>query len=69
MENKPWYLSRTIWGAVVALIGLVSPKGVEALGGPTATDTVMVAVGLVAELVGLVMVVLGRAKATGPLTK
>jgi len=69
MENKPWYLSRTIWGAAVALIGLVSPKVVEMLGGPAATDTIVVAAGLVAELVGLVMVVLGRAKATGPLTK
>jgi len=69
MENKPWYLSKTIWGAAVALVGLVSPKAVEALGGPEATDTVMAAVGLVAELVGLVVVVWGRASATKPLTK
>lgn len=69
MENKPWYLSRTLWGVAVTAIGLVSPKVIEWLGGPAATDTVMVVVESVVELVGIVMTVWGRAKAQGTLTK
>jgi hypothetical protein len=70
IENKPWYASTTIWGTVVTLVALVSPKIVAALGGgDVATDTLVQVAQAVAVLVGVVVTVWGRAKAQGPLTK
>jgi len=64
MESKPWYLSRTIWGAAVALLGVVFPKAVAALGGDAATDNVLTIVGNVVALAGSVLAIYGRVKAS-----
>jgi len=63
MESKPWYLSRTIWGAAVALLGMVFPRGVAALGGDAATDNVLTIVGNVVTLAGSLLAIYGRVKA------
>ena len=64
-ESKPWYLSRTIWGAVLAVAGaaipLIGKMGAEALTG----DIVQVAGGL-AAVIGGVVAIYGRYKATLP---
>lgn len=71
MEGKSWYLSRTVWGVVIGLAGLVSPKVVGWLGvtPESAVDTVVVIASAVADIVGVVLVIIGRVKAQGPLTK
>lgn len=71
MEGKAWYLSKTVWGAVMALVGLVSPPALKWFGATPdeATTTIVAIVGAVVDLVGLVLVVVGRVKAAGPLTK
>jgi hypothetical protein len=66
VENKPWYLSKTIWGAVVAFLGVVMPKLASALGaspGDQADTLVNIASGVVG-LVGTTLAIYGRYKAT-----
>lgn len=66
MDSKPWYLSKAIWGGVMAaivgalgLLGFVFPEGfVDAMSGDlVATVTAGVA------LVGGVLAIIGRVKA------
>jgi hypothetical protein len=64
MERKPWYLSRTIWGAAVALLGVIFPRAVAALGGDAATDNVLVIAGSIAALAGSILAIYGRVKAS-----
>lgn len=61
MEQKSWYLSKTIWGAVLAVAGLAFPKIAEAIGG---TDVLIEVAGAVATVVGSILAVYGRYKAT-----
>jgi uncharacterized membrane protein len=69
MESKAWYLSKTVWCAVIAVAGLVFPKIITALGGTdAATDQVLSIVGAIVILVGDVGVIYGRLKATTTLT-
>jgi predicted benzoate:H+ symporter BenE len=71
MEGKSWYLSRTVWGAAAVVLGLVSPTVLHWFGAtPDEASVVLVALAsAVADVVGLVLVIIGRAKAQGPLTK
>lgn len=68
MENKPWYLSKTVWGAVFAVIGLIAPKVAAGLG---SEDVLLDIVSNVVALAGSVLAVYGRVTATttiGPKT-
>ena len=63
MESKPWYLSKTIWGAVIAFLGMACPKAVAALGGDNATDMVLSIIGGIVTSAGSVLAVYGRYRA------
>jgi len=62
MEGKSWYLSKTIWGALVAVVATAFPllgrMGVEGLSG----DVVQVAGGI-AAVIGGGIAIYGRYKA------
>jgi hypothetical protein len=65
MEQKPWYLSKTIWGIVVMGLGVVAPKLVASYGSPDVlTNQIVTAVSGVADLIGFVLAIYGRFKAT-----
>jgi hypothetical protein len=66
-DSKQWYLSKTIWGAVVAFLSMVAGAifGVEVDADTQAVlvDQVVAGVSAVITLIGLVMVVIGRLSA------
>ena len=56
MENvKPWYLSKTIWGVIIAFLGLIS-KNIFNLYIPDVSSEIV-------EIIGLALAVYGRIKA------
>ena len=67
MEGKPWYLSRTIWGLVIAAAGLIVGHWHIQLPDET-TDTVVQAACNIADAVGLLLALYGRVRASGPIT-
>lgn len=71
MENKPWYLSKTIWGTAITLVALVAPKVVGWLGATPdeATATVLTIADGVAAVVGAALAIYGRVKADKKITK
>jgi hypothetical protein len=69
MDSKSWYLSKTLWGAVIGLVGVFAPKILAALGGESAIDNAMNIAGSVAAAVGGLLAIYGRFKATTTLTK
>lgn len=62
MNKKPWYTSKTLWGAVVACVGAVADMFTN--GGPTPPN--------ITTLVGALFAIYGRFVATtqiqGPLS-
>jgi hypothetical protein len=66
VEQKPWYLSKTIIGIVVALLGAVTPRVAASLGTDPASQVAAVVdiVSGMASLVGTVLAIYGRYKAT-----
>jgi hypothetical protein len=60
VENKPWYLSKTIWGAVLAVLGLALPKVATAIGGP---DTISEIAGAAVTVIGSILAIIGRYRA------
>lgn len=59
MDNKKWYLSKTVWGIVISsAIGIIQAVNPELLGTPIATAVIAVATALG---------IYGRAKAETPL--
>jgi ABC-type Fe2+-enterobactin transport system substrate-binding protein len=69
MESKPWYLSKTVWGAIAGVVGVVFPKVISALGGTdAAADQVVTIVGAAVTVVGSLVAIYGRIKATTTLT-
>ncbi len=62
---KPWYLSRTIWGAVLAAAASQFPRFIAALGGVDAgSDQVVQIASSIATLAGASVAIYGRFKAT-----
>ena len=56
MENvKPWYLSKTIWGIIIAAAGLISKTFFNAVIPDISSEIV--------EVIGLVIALIGRIKA------
>jgi hypothetical protein len=56
MENvKPWYLSKTIWGVIIAAAGLIS-KSFFSFYIPDVSSNIV-------EIIGLVLALIGRVKA------
>lgn len=68
MEGKPWYTSRTVWGAIIAVVAsvipLVSRMGVEGV----TDDATNIASGI-AAVVGGIVAIYGRYKAAEPLKR
>ena len=66
MENKPWYLSRTIWGAIAAILaaGLAAfGKHLSPDGQSVIADRAVDVAAAVATIVGGVVAIYGRVKA------
>jgi len=65
VEGKSWYQSKTIWGALMAVLAtafpLIGRMGVEGLSG----DVVQVAAGI-AAVIGGGIAIYGRYKAAAP---
>ncbi len=66
MDSKPWYLSKAVIGAIIAgVAGLLAVFKVGwASGVPSETDSVVAIVEQVAVIVGAVIALYGRLKAT-----
>lgn len=65
--NKPWYLSKTIIGGIIALVGgVLHAAGIS----DALTDTQQQAelVELFLEVTGFVLVLIGRKNASGDIT-
>jgi hypothetical protein len=70
VENKPWYLSKTIWGAVAAVVGVVFPKILVALGGSdNAGQTLADLAGNLVTVIGSVVAIYSRYTATTQIAK
>lgn len=66
--EKPWYKSLTIWGVIIAAVGVVVGQlsaGVEGLFTPEAQN----ALATILQAVGLLAATAGRVRATVPVTK
>ncbi|MBX3568764.1 MAG: hypothetical protein KF914_11955 [Rhizobiaceae bacterium] len=63
IETKPWYLSRTVWASLVAIVaaglGMVGAPA-DAVADPALVDAILKVVAAIAGVVSLV----GRLKAT-----
>ncbi|MCI5073490.1 hypothetical protein [Oricola sp.] len=62
-DEKPWYLSKTIWGALVsvaATLGAMFGLGVDAAGQAALTEAILQTVSAVAGIIAI----LGRVGAT-----
>jgi len=68
MEDKSWYLSKTIWGSVIALLGIILPV-VAQMGTEGVTDDVTKMAGGIAAIVGSAIALYGRYKATTSIKK
>ena len=70
MESKPWYLSRTIWGLIVAAVALLLQwrLGIKIGDQGMVTDTLVDAASKVAETVGVLVAAYGRIKANTTIT-
>lgn len=67
MDAKPWYASLTIWGAGVAVAGMIlAAFGVQISQAEqtAAADSLARSVGAMMELAGLVATVYGRVRAS-----
>ncbi len=67
-ENKPWYLSKTIWATVVTLLAAVLPTVAQMGTGETTDDVTKIAAGAAAVVAGVVAIY-GRYKATKAIGK
>jgi len=68
MESKPWYCSKTVWGVLLAAVGLVlSAFHMQVTFDDQAAASVADAVGKVAEGVGILVALYGRAVTKKPL--
>jgi hypothetical protein len=69
MDSKPWYTSKTVWGAVIGLGGAFCPKVIAALGGTDmAADQIVNLTSAIATAIGAGLAIYGRLKANGGLT-
>ena len=68
MESKPWYLSKTVWGLVVTVLGILLPKLPIQANSGMLTDSAVSVAGNIASAVGVALAAYGRIKAKGPLT-
>ena len=70
MESKPWYLSKTIWGLVVAAAAMALQWrfGVRIGDQGVVTDELVNAVSKVVETAGVIFAAYGRVKANTALT-
>ena len=69
MEGKPWYLSKTLWGLAIAILGLLLPKLPISDNAVLLTDSAMQIAGGVANIVGVALATYGTITRKGPLTK
>ncbi len=64
--DKKWYLSKTIWGVVISVVGKLVAVGfgveVNEQDAAQLTDAVVALVGLGGSLVGDVLAIYGRSK-------
>ena len=68
MDGKPWYLSKTLWGLIVTVLGIVFPKLPIKDNSGFLTDQLVQVAGNVAATIGIALAAYGRIKSTGPLT-
>ena len=72
METKHWYLSKTIWGSVLMLLALIMGQfGLTFTPDEqaSAVDLIVGSTDAVLALVGFVLTIVGRIKASTGLTK
>jgi len=65
--SKKWYLSRTLWGAVVVLLGTIlgwAGYTVTEVEASTFLEALLASIEAVSGLVGVILVIYGRLKAT-----
>lgn len=69
MEQKKWYLSKTLWGLAISGLGMIGAKfGVDiAPDDKTVTEVITIVSGIV-EVLGLVVALYGRIKVTKTIT-
>ena len=70
MENKSWYLSKTIWGAVIMLIALILNQFgivVSAEEQASIVDSIVASTDTILALAGFILTIVGRFKAETPL--
>lgn len=64
MDSKPWYESKTVWGAVIGMAGAFCPRVIAALGGTDAAANQIVTVAsAIATAIGGLVAIYGRLKA------
>ena len=68
MESKPWYLSKTVWGLVVTVLGILLPKLPIQANAGMLTDSAVAVAGNIASAIGVGLAAYGRIMAKGPLT-
>lgn len=54
-QVKPWYLSKTIWGVIITLIGFITKKYFNVYIPDVSSEII--------QIIGLVIAVFGRVKA------
>ena len=65
MDSKPWYMSKTVWGGLLSIVGIACPRAIAALGGSdAAADQIITVVGAGVTLVGGILAIYGRVKAS-----
>jgi uncharacterized membrane protein (Fun14 family) len=72
MDTKAWWQSKTIWGTIITFACLVlqftGVVTVSAEEQATVTDALVNAATVIGQIVGLVLVIIGRIKAATTLT-
>lgn len=68
MDSKPWYASRTMWGAVLSIVSGFVPLAGTVLSVPEVNDTAVDALASVGALVGGAVAAWGRTAATTTIT-
>lgn len=66
-ETKPWYQSRTIWGAIIAGVAAIAQAAGLSISESEQTQIITAVTGA-GEMFGLLVVFLGRIKATKTVT-
>ena len=67
--SKHWYESRTVWGTLIALVGAVAPTLIQQIGADQTTDDAARIAGGLAAVIGGIVAIYGRYRASKSLTR